>query len=207
LVPRPIIALVAVAVLVGAVAGYWWTSRTGAGATATATQPPAPPEALKPLSVRIVMRVPGDSLIMEYAEWRHYDPDTYKILKKEWGGYSRVILNATVGKYERYGASIANASIERMDHNQTIRVSFTVTNRVWGSSGGVTADFLWFLNAWGLDFIGSHFKEYNDGLGWSGLVKGTKVTIRVVVPSQPSPYKAWEYPYGHCHGHIWWPKG
>jgi hypothetical protein len=209
---RLLAAVVAVAVVAGVFAGYWWASRTGAGAAAAATttqspQSPVPPGALKPLSIRIALRVPRDKLVIEYVEWDHYDPEAYKTLEKMWDSYSRTILNTTMARYERHGASIAGASIERIDHNQTIRVSFTVTNSVWSSGGEVTADFLWFLNAWGLDFIDSHFKEYNDGLAWSGLLNGTRVTIRVIVPSQPGPYKAWGSPYGHCHGHVWWPRG
>jgi len=67
-----------------------------------------------------------------------------------------------------------------------------------------TADFLWLLNPLGLDFIDDNFKESKHGLSWEGKLASVLTTIEVECPPQDSVYKAWQYPVGHCHGHIWW---
>lgn len=67
------------------------------------------------------------------------------------------------------------------------------------------ADFLWFLNPLGLDFIEDGFEKSNHGLSWKGDVKGVPTTNEVECPLQDSIYEAWQHPVGHCHGHVWWP--
>ena len=67
-----------------------------------------------------------------------------------------------------------------------------------------TADLLWFLNPYGLDFINDNFKESKTGLSWKGTINGVLMSIKVKCPPQDCVYKAWQYPVGHCHGHIWW---
>ena len=42
-----------------------------------------------------------------------------------------------------------------------------------------TADFLWFLNPLGLDFIGDNFKESKHGLSWEGSVDGVPTSIKI----------------------------
>ena len=68
-----------------------------------------------------------------------------------------------------------------------------------------TADLLWLLRPYGLDFINDYFKESKSGLSWQGTINGTTVSIKVECPPQDCVYEAWQYPVGHCHGHIWWP--
>jgi len=76
---------------------------------------------------------------------------------------------------------------------------------MWINDNTVTADFLWFLEAWNLDFINSHFMESSHGLIWRGNLRNIPTIIIVNVPKQPGPYKTWGEPHGHCHGHIRWP--
>jgi hypothetical protein len=92
------------------------------------------------------------------------------------------------------------------EETNEVIISFNVTNKVWISNGKVVADFLWFLNAWHLDFINNRFHETMNGLVWQGILNDVPTTIRITVPRQPGVYEAWGEPYGHCHGHIWWPK-
>lgn len=74
------------------------------------------------------------------------------------------------------------------------------------SQSRCTADFLWLLNPLELDFIDDHFKEFESGLSWQGSVKNIPTSIEVKCPPQGSVYEAWQYPVGHCHGHVWWPS-
>jgi len=67
------------------------------------------------------------------------------------------------------------------------------------------ADFHWFLNPLGLDFISDNFKESETGLRWDGNIDDVATTIKLECPKQDSVYKAWQHPVGHCHAHIWWP--
>ena len=68
-----------------------------------------------------------------------------------------------------------------------------------------TADFLWFLNPLGLDFIEDDFEKSKHGLSWEGSVNGVSMIIKIECPPQDSVYEAWQHPVGHCHGHVWWP--
>ena len=199
---RLLLLILTLAAIAGALAVYLHARYAGAP---TVASPGASGGRLKPSSIEITLRVPGNGSVIEYVELDYYNASMYSRIEEGWNTYSKAVLNRVIAIYERYGARIVNASIERVDENRAVRISFVVTNAVWVSDGETTADFLWFLNAWRLDFIDSHFNEYPNGLAWSGLINGTLTTVRVVVPAQPGPYKAWGSPYGHCHGHIWWP--
>jgi hypothetical protein len=157
----------------------------------------------KPTSRLIILRVPRSKYVIIYDEWVSYNSGDYSLIKAYWDKYVSLMRDEILKLYRN--ANIVNISITCFDSNHTIKIGFLVTNKVW-SNGEVTADFLWFLNAWSLDFIDNKFSEHNDGLSWSGVLGGVETTIIVKVPPQPGPYKAWSSPYGHCHGHIWWPK-
>jgi len=68
-----------------------------------------------------------------------------------------------------------------------------------------TADLLWLLSPYGLDFINDSFTESKTGLSWQGTANGISMSIKVDCPPQDCAYEAWQYPIGHCRGHIWWP--
>jgi hypothetical protein len=216
-----LILLIIIAIIVGAAIYFQMTKHhavtpvTQTAATAVTSSPtsqtasPLPPtttctalEVHKPLERVIVMTV-LKNLTIEYVESIRYDDVSFKCIISKWDQY---VANTTKRIQELYGlrgAHIVNLHIIHIGENDTVKITFLVDNRVWSNSE-VVADFLWFLNAWGLDFIESKFKETNHGLEWRGVLEGVKTVIIVNVPPQPGPYKAWGEPYGHCHGHIWW---
>lgn len=181
----------------------------GAATTATTGAPgPAGPGGWpRPSAVVIVLEVPANGTVIWYRESLHYSPSGYSYIRSHWLAYASNLSARLKGVYASRGAEVSGVEVIGLDYNHTVEASFTVTNKVWVSNGEVTADFLWFLDAWGLDFIGSHFRESRSGLSWSGSINGTRVSIVILVPTQPGPYRAWGEPYGHCHGHIWWPAG
>ena len=86
----------------------------------------------------------------------------------------------------------------------------TVTKcRIYGaitkSTNRYTADLLWLLRPYELDFINDNFKKSTTGLSWQGTINGIGMSIKVKCPPQDCAYEAWQEPVGHCHGHIWWP--
>jgi hypothetical protein len=158
----------------------------------------------KPSSRFIILRVPRDKYVIIYDELVSYNDRDYSLIRAYWDKYVSLMHDRILELYR--DAHIVNISITCFDSNHTVKIGFLVTNKVWSNDNEVTADFLWFLNAWSLDFIDNKFSEHNDGLSWSGVLGGVETTIIVKVPPQPGPYKAWSTPYGHCHGHVWWPK-
>jgi hypothetical protein len=158
----------------------------------------------KPLKRVIILRV-LDNMSISYMEQDIYDRGSYEVITGNWSSYVEELKHMIREKYGSSGAGITDIRITRSDENYSVIIIFYVTNRVW-SDDRVTADFLWFLNAWNLDFIDSHFNETDHGLSWNGVLDGVATSIEVIVPRQPGPYKAWGEPYGHCHGHVWWPR-
>jgi len=73
------------------------------------------------------------------------------------------------------------------------------------SGNRYTADLLWLLRPYGLDFINDNFRESKTGLCWQGTINGILMSIKVECPAQDCVYEDWQDPVGHCHGHIWWP--
>ena len=94
-------------------------------------------------------------------------------------------------------------SFEPASHSTTTRcyIYGTVTK----SQTRYTADLLWLLKPYTLDFINDNFKESKSGLAWEGSTNGSLMSIKVECPPQDCAYEAWGDPVGHCHGHIWWP--
>ncbi len=150
----------------------------------------------------IVLSVEGSNIT--YVQTDIFNESAYNYITAHWSPYVKNVEHNLDRMYISRGAEITSLSIGHTE-NRTIKIQFVVDNKVTGNDE-ITADFLWFLNAWNLDFINNHFNETNHGLTWSGILKKTPTTIIVNVPTQPTPYKAWGSPYGHCHGHIWWPK-
>lgn len=94
-------------------------------------------------------------------------------------------------------------SFEPADHS-------TVTKcRIYGaitrSGNRYTADLLWLLRPYRLDFIDDDFKKSKTGFSWQGTINDIPMSINVSCPPQDCIYEAWQHPVGHCHGHIWWP--
>ena len=73
------------------------------------------------------------------------------------------------------------------------------------SGSKYTADLLWLLKPYELDFIDDDFEESKTGLSWQGMANSMPMSIEVRCPPQECIYGAWQEPVGHCHGHIWWP--
>ncbi len=157
-------------------------------------------------SYRVIeLIVPKGRYVIIYKQVDVFDSGTFNYVRDRWD-----ICYSNITKYikllETHGAHIVDLNVIRYDENTSIIIRFKVDNRVW-SDDRVTADFLWFLNTWGLDFIDDKFNETNWGLEWTGVLNGIRTRIIVRVPEQLTPYKAWNTPYGHCHGHVWWPRG
>ena len=148
---------------------------------------------------RVITTSIKDSIIM-YTEWRYYSklsltPQTIKALKEK-------ITDEIMGTYS--GINITNLSISVYPNN-TVKIVFAVTGKVWLSGNEKYADFLWLLTPLGLDFIENHFTETNHGLYWVGTLNNVSTEINVLLPKQATVYRAWGNTVGHCHGHIWWP--
>ncbi len=158
---------------------------------------------LKPERRFIILTVMN--LSIAYQQWDSYNRTSYQYLMEHWNTYTERIKDDIKAMYSSRGADIKDLSIVHIDNNRTIEIHFVVDNKV-SSDDEITADFLWFLDAWNLDFIDNGFQETNHGLVWSGNLGGVLTSITVNVPPQPAPYKAWGSPYGHCHGHIWWSR-
>jgi len=89
--------------------------------------------------------------------------------------------------------------------NHSTVTSCSIYGTITKSSSKFTVDLLWLLTPLGLDFIDDNFVESNDGLSWEGYADSVLMSIEVKCPPQDCVYQAWQYPVGHCHGHIWWP--
>ena len=152
-----------------------------------------------------MLNVTGDSVI-DFVEVDAYGEGVYEVLVGEWSSFVKNVTDWVRGALRFAGAHVIGVGVTRNDSRREVIISFAVDNRVW-SDGRVTAGFLWFLSAWGLDFIESGFNETNEGLTWSGELGGVPITVVVRVPEQRGPYTAWGEPYGHCHGRVWWLKG
>ena len=151
------------------------------------------------LMKRVITTSIKDSIIT-CTEWRYYSKpslttQTIKALKEK-------ITNEIMGTYS--GINITNLSISVYPNN-TIKIVFAVSGKIWLSGNEKYADFLWLLTPLGLDFIENHFNETNHGLYWVGTLNNVSTEINVLLPKQATVYKAWGNTVGHCHGHVWWP--
>jgi hypothetical protein len=95
------------------------------------------------------------------------------------------------------------SSFEPVSHS-TITKCY-IYGTITKSRSRYTADLLWLLRPYALDFINDNFKESKTGLCWEGTINGILISIKVECPPQDCVYEAWQDPIGHCHGHIWWP--
>ncbi|MEB3756932.1 MAG: hypothetical protein GSR79_08790 [Desulfurococcales archaeon] len=153
----------------------------------------------------IVLKASEENMSIGYIETLNYDNESFHIITDKWSQYVRNTKEEINNTYASRGAHIVDLTISYDKLNRSVIITFTVTNEMWIHGNNVVADFLWFLEAWNLDFINSHFMESSHGLIWRGDLKNIPTIIIVTLPGQREPYKAWGEPYGHCHGHIWWP--
>ncbi|MEB3756188.1 MAG: hypothetical protein GSR79_04950 [Desulfurococcales archaeon] len=153
----------------------------------------------------IVLKASEENMSIGYIETLNYDNESFHIITDKWNQYVRNTKEEINNTYASRGAHIVDLTISYDKLNRSVIITFTVTNEMRIHGNKVVADFLWFLEAWNLDFINSHFMESSHGLIWRGDLKNIPTIIIVNVPWQREPYKAWGEPYGHCHGHIWWP--
>ncbi len=194
------------------------TSSTVPASNTTVVIPPALPsnassitinaslQSIKPVKRLFIIGVSNDYKFILFNETLFYGENTYEIIINHWREFKENILGE-IKKYESSGAHITSYEIKPLNNTYAVNVLFRVDNRIWNSGGEVTMDLLWFLNNWGLDLINNHFNESNHSLKWSGYLMGVFTIIDIELPEQPGIYKAWGTPYGHCHGHIWWPTG
>jgi hypothetical protein len=175
-------------------------------ATTTSTLATVNLKEIKPDKILISMNVIENKLIIEYKEIDKYSEKNYDAIKNHWNDFLKTRTAEIKDVYAHVNTEIENITVTRDDKNNTVLIKFDVGNEIWTSFNRTTADFLWFLRAWNLDFIQDHFTEKNNGLFWNGTINGVEVHISILLPPQPEPYKAWNEPYGHCHGHVWWPK-
>ncbi len=118
-------------------------------------------------------------------------------------GESKVVLIATFEGKHNVDARDFEVLFDEVSRASIL--SCQVYGCVSRSAERYTADFLWLLNPLGLDFIDDNFDQSKTGLSWEGSVNDVPMVITVECPPQDSIYEAWGEPYGHCHGHIWWP--
>ena len=116
---------------------------------------------------------------------------------------SKVTLIATFNEKNNVDARDFEVFFDEVSCSTIIKCQ--VYGCVSKSAGRYTADFLRLLRPLGLDFIDDNFEKSRTGLSWEGSVNSVPTSIRVECPPQDSIYEAWGSPYGHCHGHIWWP--
>jgi hypothetical protein len=104
----------------------------------------------------------------------------------------------------RYNVHGTDYEMEFDEAKESTILRCEIRDAVSKSGNRYTARFQWLLEPLGLDFIDDHFKEHKDGLSWEGKVNGVPTTIIIKAPPRETPYKAWHYPNGHCHAHLWW---
>jgi hypothetical protein len=160
--------------------------------------------ALRPESRMIILTVEGKDIVCTQRET--FNESAYRRISANWVSYSSKLKEKMLKTYGSEGTKIASLNVSLGKERRTVEVDFTVVNKVTVNSE-VTADFLWFLGPWNLDLLDDKFNETEHGLTWEGVLEGVPTSITVNVPPQAGPYKAWGSPYGHCHGHVWWPKG
>ena len=106
---------------------------------------------------------------------------------------------------EKYKVDAQEFQVSFDEASRSTIVKCQVIGCVLKGATKYTADFLWFLNPLGLDFIEDNFEKSNHGLSWEGIVNGEPTIIKIECLPQDSIYEAWQHPVGHCHGHVWWP--
>jgi hypothetical protein len=154
----------------------------------------------QPRSISIVVSVREP--LIEGSILFHYTHNEMLRIVEKWGDYEPLYSDRVKTLFHE-----ANLTVVEEDYNiskESVRIRFYVTGKIWRSGDRVTADFLWLLNPFNLDFIESGFKETNHGLYWSGSFNGIPLSVSVELPPQPAPYAAWGSDVGHCHGHVWW---
>ena len=150
----------------------------------------------------IVIKASEKNMSIRYIETLNYDDKSFHIITDKWSQYVQNIKEEINDIYASRGARIVDLTILCDKLDRSVIITFTITNEMWINDNTVTADFLWFLEAWNLDFINSHFMESSHRLIWRGNLRNIPTIIIVNVPKKSGPYKTWGEPYGHCHGHI-----
>ncbi len=197
------IAAIIIAVILGS--SYYYMLRVATIAGKSTTTSTVSPPVMKPPVERKVIAEVKDSTI-SYREAIVYEKGVFRTIVDSWRETSSNISNDVVNRYGR-NIRIVDVKCHYMEVNDTVTVEFTVLDKVWTTSGGGRyADFLWLLTPLNLDFINNHFEETNKGLFWEGMIDGVRTSVEVLLPPQPVPYRAWQQPIGHCHGHVWWGK-
>ena len=155
---------------------------------------------IKPLKRTIEVRVIGTE--EHFVEADVLDDKSFNYVIERWSSLKDDLSNRVLKNF--VNVNVKGIRTHYVAENRSVVVEFEVVDRIWVSDGKYTADFLWLLEPLGLDFIGSNFKETCDGLYWSGSIEGIETEVKIELPPQPLPYKAWAQPIGHCHGHVWW---
>ena len=190
------VALIALAVLAVVLLGTPWTGGPKAINMTAAV-------GAKPLERIIVTGINGS--VIQYREAAVYDEVAFKTIVKGWDEASDKVVDIVLNRYK--GTKIVDAKAHYIEGNDTIVVEFRVLGKAWSEDNRGYADFLWLLTPLRLDFIDSHFEETNEGLFWNGILDGVNTSVKVLLPPQSVPYRAWQEPIGHCHGHVWWGRG
>jgi len=157
----------------------------------------------KPFKEIIITRISDTKILCNIK--MYYQGKIFMDVIGKWSYYKN-LFTRFLSIFGGYGIKLSNIIIKYNQRRYYIELNFTVYGAINIFENKCEADFLWLLNPLGLDFIDSHFKEYNDRLTWYGYINNTLYYIIILLPKQEKPYTAWGEPVGHCHGHIWWPN-
>ena len=157
---------------------------------------------------QVVKPPPTSEEIKRIIEVRAIDQTLLYRCQSFWSAenFSKLSENDLKARFkEKYNVDVREFEFSLVPENHSTVTNCSIYGTITKSSSKFTADLLWLLTPLGLDFIDDNFEESNDGLSWEGYADGVLMSIEVKCPPQDCVYQAWQYPVGHCHGHIWWP--
>jgi hypothetical protein len=178
---------------------------------AAPSPPPTPTQTIELTNLtqtKSIVRVETEGLVLHYQNESYWEEGQYPVILQNKAKFSSGLIAKFVEDVSRHGEKcedVANANVEFNEERKSTVLRCDIEGAVSKSENKYNATFFWLLRPLGLDFIDDHFEESKRGLFWQGSANGVPTTITVELPTIDGfAYKAWEYPVGHCHAHVWW---
>jgi len=172
---------------------------------------PAPSSSLTLSSLtkaKSVITVKAEGVVVHYQEESFWPEDQFARiidLKADFARNQVEGLISDVSAGGERGERVVNPKVQIDEGRRLTILSCDVHGAISKSGNSYSATFFWLLTPLGLDFVDNDFRGSEKGLFWEGSLDSVPTTVRVELPVIDSiVYKAWAYPIGHCHAHVWW---
>lgn len=171
-----------------------------------------PPDRRKPTGIELPskeeaigrnFRISVRGEVIHYNETYTWSENNYQTIIDNEGGFRSIQVQHFE---ETYGMEPKFYETRFIDTDMTTLFECEIREKVTENENRYTAEFDWFLNPRGLNFVENDFEGTKTELTWHGEFNGISTGIVIDLPQQEIEYSEGGELVGYNHSTIWWPE-